>query len=258
MEITTDGIVLLDRWVQVLEGTGNVDIRRLSDLRSYPALVLLGEPGSGKSSVLRTEAALAGTPVIKVRELLNDLPTRSADTLFLDALDEYRIEGEAADRVTRLAGAIHTTGASSWRVTCRSEDWRKGADRASLARATPGSEIVVARLLPLDHDEIQQLLLAFGEPDPATFIAKAHSLGSASAGKPASIAIATPGCQTGGPMAREPLCTVRGSGAESRSRTQRRLQVQCPFRPRQDHRRCGARFVGDARHRGTGDLAIKR
>ena len=50
----------IDRRVKVLDGDGSDDrtIERVSDLRAMPFVVLLGEPGIGKSTVFR-EAAKA-------------------------------------------------------------------------------------------------------------------------------------------------------------------------------------------------------
>jgi putative ribosome biogenesis GTPase RsgA len=44
----------IDRRVKVIDGEGNDDrsIERVSDLRTMPFVVLLGEPGIGKSTVL--------------------------------------------------------------------------------------------------------------------------------------------------------------------------------------------------------------
>ena len=65
-------IAVIDRRVEVIDGARNDQnaIRRVSDLRALPFVVLLGEPGIGKSTVLEGEAAREGGPVLKVRELM--------------------------------------------------------------------------------------------------------------------------------------------------------------------------------------------
>ena len=47
----------IDRRVKVIDGEGkdNRTVERVSDLRSMPFVVLLGEPGIGKSTVLARE-----------------------------------------------------------------------------------------------------------------------------------------------------------------------------------------------------------
>jgi putative ribosome biogenesis GTPase RsgA len=64
-------IAEIDRGVEVIEGSADqrASIRRISDLRPVPFVVLLGEPGIGKSTVLDVEAAREGAPVLKVRKL---------------------------------------------------------------------------------------------------------------------------------------------------------------------------------------------
>jgi hypothetical protein len=116
----------IDRRVKVIDGEGNDDrsIERVSDLRAMPFVVLLGEPGIGKSTVLVREAANEGAFVITVRELMTGAEARPNASLFLDALDEYRTDGGTEDKVHTLANAIAKCDPPRWRLTCRSEDWR--------------------------------------------------------------------------------------------------------------------------------------
>jgi hypothetical protein len=145
----------IDRHVKVIDGEGNDDrsIERISDLRARPYVVLLGEPGIGKSTVLASEAASEGLPVISVRELMTGTSAQPDATLFLDALDEYRTDGGAEDKVHTLANTIAKFDPPRWRLTCRSEDWRKAADIAPISKTAAGHSITVAQLLPLDSDE---------------------------------------------------------------------------------------------------------
>lgn len=170
----------IDRRVEVIDGVAEQrkGVRRISDLRSLPFVVLLGEPGIGKSTVLSQEAALEGAPVFKVRELINGSRPNVGTTLFLDALDEYRTDGQPSDKAYSLAGAMASVGASRWRLSCRSEDWRKGADIAPIQRTTSGAPVVVAQLLPLDHTEAVAVLSSLGEPDPEGFLRKAETFGA--------------------------------------------------------------------------------
>src|SRR5260370_28690526 len=91
----------IDRRVKVTVGEGNDDrsIERVSDLRAMPFVVLLGEPGIGKSTVFAREAANEGASVISGRELMTGTRSQQQATLFLVALDEDRTGGIAGDRV---------------------------------------------------------------------------------------------------------------------------------------------------------------
>jgi hypothetical protein len=175
------GVATIDRRVEVIDGSDDqrASIRRISELRPLPFVVLLGEPGIGKSTVLDVEAAREGAPVFKVRKLITGAQPESAVTLWLDALDEYRAEGEPSDKIYGLAHAIAIAKVPRWRLSCRSEDWRKGADVAPIQDTTAGAPIVVAQLLPLDRIEAIAVLAALGEDAPDAFLTKAEALGAA-------------------------------------------------------------------------------
>jgi putative ribosome biogenesis GTPase RsgA len=81
----------IDRRVKIIDGENKSGrpIERVSDLRALPFVVLLGEPGIGKSTVLAKEAANEGVPVVSVRELMTGTEAPPGACLFLDALDEY-------------------------------------------------------------------------------------------------------------------------------------------------------------------------
>jgi len=174
------GLAPIDRRVEVIAGSDDqrASIRRVSDLRPLPFVVLLGEPGIGKSTVLDAEAAREGAPVLKVRKLVTGAHPESDVPLFLDALDEYRTDGQPSDKVYGLANAIAAAKVPCWRLSCRSEDWRKGADIAPLQDTTAGAPIVAAQLLPLDHFESMAVLAALGDDAPDGFLEKAAALGA--------------------------------------------------------------------------------
>jgi hypothetical protein len=180
IEALTSRVATIDRRVEVVEGSADqrAAIRCVSDLRALPFVALLGEPGIGKSTVFGSEAAREGATVIKVRKLVTGAFLASDQTLWLDALDEYRIDGQPSDKVYGLANAINLVKARRWRISCRSEDWRKAADMAPLRDTTRGEPIVVAQFAPLNHIEASAILVALGEDAPEDFLAKASSLGA--------------------------------------------------------------------------------
>jgi hypothetical protein len=170
----------LDRRVKVVDGDGKDDgsIERVGDLQAMPFVVLLGEPGIGKSTVLAREAANEGAAVISVRELMTGTEPQHNACLFLDALDEYRTDGGTEDKVHTLANAMAKYNPPRWRLTCRSEDWRKAADTGPISKTTVGRTITVVQLLPLDLDEASTILAALGEVDPEQFLKNAHAYGA--------------------------------------------------------------------------------
>lgn len=138
---------------------------RASSLRDAPFVVWLGEPGAGKSGLLKQEAIVAGTVVVTAADLLGGAGASGDGVLFVDGLDEYRSEGEPKSKTRSLAQALKERSPHSWRVTCRSEDWKKDADLHVLRSVAGDTDIVVAELLPLDLDEQRAVLRSFGDID---------------------------------------------------------------------------------------------
>lgn len=170
----------MDRRVLVIDGLDEQErlgTKTLNDLSPYPRVVLLGEPGIGKTTALNFMAAQEEASAINVRALMNSFPTNPDKALFLDALDEYRSDGGKKDKIYTLAKLIQEKSPDRWRLTCRAEDWRNQADTQPL-KIGATQQIVVAQLLPLDYNEACTVLNSFGEENPEDFMDKAEILGA--------------------------------------------------------------------------------
>ena len=167
----------LDRRVAVKTNAETV-VHPLSHLRDEPYVVLLGEPGAGKSTALWYEAAAEGGEVMTCREVMNGAPLSRSSTAYLDALDEYRSGGGGKDKILQLANAMSVNDIRRWRLTCRAEDWRDAADLKAMRRAANNEQIVSAHLLPLNDEEARKVLEAFGEADPERFVQDAQDRGA--------------------------------------------------------------------------------
>ena len=167
----------LDRRVAI-QGKTETEVQPLSHLRDKPYVVLLGEPGAGKSTSLGYEATAEGGEVMTCREAMNGAQLSTSGTIYLDALDEYRSGNSGKDKLLQLANAISASNIRRWRLTCRAEDWRDVADINAMRRAANNQPIIVAHLLPLDECEAQSILKALGEVDPKKFIQGAHIRGA--------------------------------------------------------------------------------
>ena len=153
-------------------------IQPLSHLRDQPYVVLLGEPGAGKSTALEQEARAEGGEVATCREVMNRSPIGVSGTAYLDALDEYRSGDGGKDKLLRLVDAISRGNIRRWRLTCRAEDWRETADINAMRRAANNEPIAVAHILPLSEEEAQLVLVSLGEPYPERFIGEARNRGA--------------------------------------------------------------------------------
>ena len=95
------------------------------------AYVLIGEPGSGKSTALRTESEARDGVYLQVSDFLTlDRPAWRGTTLFLDGLDEVRA-GEVNGRLPleRVLAKLDLLGCPRFRLSCRWADWLGAYDR---------------------------------------------------------------------------------------------------------------------------------
>jgi hypothetical protein len=132
----------------------------------------------GKSTALEHEALAANGEVITCREAMNGIALSGQDTVFLDALDEYRTGNDGKDKLLQVANGLVTVGAKVWRLTCRAEDWNAAADLKAMRRAAGNTQPVVATLMPLDRDEAIAMLIALEADDPEGFLDEARIRGA--------------------------------------------------------------------------------
>ena len=157
----------------------------LQTFRSAPAYVLLGDPGSGKSTVFGEEARVLGTAAVLVSA--RDFSTFSVDnhpewrdkTLFIDGLDEVRAgSGSPQAALDGIRRHLDDLGRPPFRISCREADWLGNNDSAALASVSPDAKVTALRLNPLTDDDITQIL----DDDPnvtdaRSFMAEAQARG---------------------------------------------------------------------------------
>ena len=162
--------IIYDRACTEIRNTGqtNEDVsvtRRLSEMRSVPAYVLLGDPGLGKSTAFGSECRAEGETAILLdaRDFLaldlDNHPEWHGKTLFIDGLDEVRAgAADARTALDEIRGRLDALGQPRFRISCREADWLGDNDRRRLARVSSSSEVRVLRLNPLSDDEIERIL----------------------------------------------------------------------------------------------------
>ncbi|MFZ3327467.1 MAG: hypothetical protein WA231_16995, partial [Methylocella sp.] len=107
--------------------------RLFSDFTGQPNLVLLGDPGAGKTHLFREAAAAEGARFLKAREfLVFPAHTLSGQTLFIDGLDEKRAGRRDRDTVDDLVQKLFASGPAKVRISCRAADWLGESDLAAL------------------------------------------------------------------------------------------------------------------------------
>ena len=153
----------------------------LSDYAIVAAYVLIAEPGAGKTTAFKTEAARHGGTYVTVRNFLtfDDRPEWHDTTLFLDGLDESRAGTEDGrtplDDVRRKLDRL---GRPPFRLSCRWADWMAANDRDALKEVSPDGTVTVIRLDPLSDRNIKDILAKnHGVEDADGFVEEARERG---------------------------------------------------------------------------------
>ena len=143
---------LLRRKVRIVSKDG--EVAELVSLANYSAVVLLGDPGMGKSTSLREMATLASGEFLTVRAFLVKSPTTIGQgPLFLDALDEAMAIRRDVSPLDLAAGRLSELGWPPFWLSCRHADWTR-TDGKSLLQETLRGNLTVAHLLPLDQGDV--------------------------------------------------------------------------------------------------------
>lgn len=176
---------LLDRRVVKFEAAETYGgPMRVSDLAETPRWVLLGEPGSGKSTTFEQAAAAQGVEVVTARKFVAGLRPAGA-VVFIDALEEFRIGEAGHDRLADLTDQIAASGYTSWRLTCRSASLTK-PDLLHIEVELGAFDLW--NLAPLEHTERSAVLTSLGETDPSAFLRRVDDLAAAPLmGNPATL-----------------------------------------------------------------------
>ena len=146
-----------------------VGSRPLEAFRPEPAYVLLGDPGSGKSTAFEREREACGADgiVVSARDFRTFDPASHPEwrgkTLFIDGLDEVRAGmSDARAPLDAIRRNLDTLGRPRFRLSCREADWLGTNDRTRLDAVAPDGRVTVLRLDPLTDSDIEEIL----ESDP--------------------------------------------------------------------------------------------
>lgn len=136
----------------------------LTQFRSDHSYVLLGEPGLGKSTAVKTEAHRVRAPgPITARRFIGRDPDSHPDwkgrPLFIDGLDEVRAGGvNPGVPLDKILARFEALGNPPFRLACRSGSWLEPGDRRELSSLRDAPPIRVLRLNPLDREGVRQIV----------------------------------------------------------------------------------------------------
>ncbi len=141
------------------------------------AIVVLGDPGAGKTELFKKAAEEEGGRYMKVRELLRTIPAPHRQPLYLDAFDEVRAQRRDGHSVLdEVISKLLELGQPRFRLSCRAADWFGGLDESELRSASSDGTIQVLHLLPMTEEDIGQIV-ACCEIDQRVFLKEAHTHG---------------------------------------------------------------------------------
>ncbi|MBF0622230.1 MAG: hypothetical protein HQL54_09935 [Magnetococcales bacterium] len=152
----------------------------LSNFLSEPALVVLGEPGMGKTTTFVQAAQKEeNAECLDIRRFIPPRNPRGLEgkTLYLDGLDEQRAgRTNSNDALDAIIGRLEELGRPKFRLSCRTADWFGELDKSHLRDASSSGYVTVIRLEPLSEVEIRQIVAAQGL-DEETFLEQAQQSG---------------------------------------------------------------------------------
>jgi hypothetical protein len=169
-------VKVLSRSLRVIDdGTGQEreDKATYEEFENEDAIILLGDPGMGKTTFFRHAAKSNYTTV---RNFLIDPDIKGSDPLFLDALDEYRTIASGQDASSEVAKALCALKKPKFRLSCRAADWFGSTDQEVLRVASASGRVVVLGLCPLSRDEILKAVQGLVQ-DPVAFLDEADAAG---------------------------------------------------------------------------------
>ncbi len=157
----------LDRSVRRIESTPSKaqqdPLRPFSSYDDAANIVLLGDPGAGKTHTFRECAARTGGRYITARAFLVTPEAKFDGALFIDGLDEKRAGRSDRDTVDALVEKLFATAPDKVRISCRVADWLGQSDLTSLhPYFERNEEPVVLQLDRLSADEQRVVLEAEG------------------------------------------------------------------------------------------------
>ncbi|MYB34330.1 MAG: hypothetical protein F4X92_04260 [Gammaproteobacteria bacterium] len=156
----------------------------LGEYRDTPAYVLLGDPGSGKTTAFVRESEEQQDAVfVSARDMVtfdvDDRPEWQNKTLFIDGLDEIRAGlPDFRTPFDRLRAALDKLGCPCFRISCREADWFGALDQEHLQTVSPDSKVLILHLDPLTENDIKHILPNhLNETDAGPFIEEAGNRG---------------------------------------------------------------------------------
>lgn len=152
--------------------------RAFRDFLSAHTIILLGDPGVGKTHLFQHAAQQKGAEYTTVRQfVLFEGKDWERKTVYLDALDESCSRGDSQDTVGELVRILRGLGHPAMRLSCRAADWLGNTDLQIFRRLAQDNSFVVLRLEPLTEVQILHIAQSHYSGDAQHFYQEAMERG---------------------------------------------------------------------------------
>lgn len=145
------------------DGGSRKTLSQSSLLGRREPMVILGEPGMGKTELLLWFKQQPGYAYCTARELNNARPPERvvgyAEVLVVDGLDEMSVRGDG-DAVDVVLQKLGEAGYPRFVLACRVADWRSATAPTAIAEQYRDAQPLVLHLEPLTDAEIERVLVA--------------------------------------------------------------------------------------------------
>lgn len=167
---------------QPLGEGGKPEVVSLQDLLGARNVVLLGDPGAGKTHAMREACDLEDGIFFTARSFVGNADRKiSGRTVYIDGLDEKRPRASLGDGATDIIRLLREFSPKSVRLSCRSLDWLGDTD---LELFRPLFDVnggyAVAELNPLTDAEVDHIVMSKGIDVPSSFRMEATERGLSS------------------------------------------------------------------------------
>lgn len=138
--------------------------KALEEYFDQPAIVVLGDPGAGKTESFRQASKVEPmAQYITVRDFLTFPPDRwRYRVLYLDGLDEQRSKTrQGTDVLDKVRSRLYSLEYPKFRLACRAGEWYGGIDLESLRDVSSSKEVTVLRIDPLSDEDIIKIAKAY-------------------------------------------------------------------------------------------------
>ncbi len=174
--------MLLDRRVMVEKVSGIISNIKEGDAAPFSAfemvrnIIILGDPGAGKTELLKSRKEIHGGIFAKAANFLNRPYKCENENYYIDALDERRTSTNKRAMTDEITRKLFDVQPDKFRLSSRKQDWLGDADLEVFRDYfDENGGYIVVTLLPLTEEELISVLRTKNIEFPEEFIKQAKA-----------------------------------------------------------------------------------